>query len=232
MTFSNTCSDWITTVVASKGKQTRRNLVTEDSNDIAVPSLDENGNLQEQPADEDGEDSESEDDDDEQDSDFRGAKTRSARGASISRGGRRGRGKAGGGRSATGRASTSAAKGTARRKTAVEVDEDGNAAEQAANGTEAARGKDDFSVEADNNLFSEQRLGQANLSPIPADEVLTDAVKDPRAAIAATVEDWLESYRADEDSRGQALADLVNFVLRVSGTKPAYIRARIDLFHT
>ena len=45
----------------------------------------------------------------------------------------------------------------------------------------------------------------------------TDAVKDPRAAIAATVEDWLENYRADEDSRGQALADLVNFVLRVSG---------------
>lgn len=41
-------------------------------------------------------------------------------------------------------------------------------------------------------------------------------MKDPRAAIAATVEDWLDSYRADEDSRGQALADLVNFVLRVS----------------
>lgn len=55
----------------------------------------------------------------------------------------------------------------------------------------------------------------------PANPMLTvtftaiDAVKDPRAALEATAEDWLENYRSDEDTRGQALADLVNFVLRV-----------------
>ena len=171
MTVSNTSPERIMTTVAPKGKQKRRTQVTEESNDIAVPSLDENGNLQEQPqagADEDEEDSESEDDDDEQDSDFRGAKSRPAGRASTSRGGRRGKGKAGGGRSAAGRASTSAARGTARRKTVVEVDEDGNAPEQAANGLETSRGKDDFSVEADNNLFSEQLLCRANQSSIPA----------------------------------------------------------------
>jgi hypothetical protein len=43
-----------------------------------------------------------------------------------------------------------------------------------------------------------------------------DAVKDPKSAIEASVEDWIEQYQADEDSRGQALAELVNLMLRVS----------------
>lgn len=30
------------------------------------------------------------------------------------------------------------------------------------------------------------------------------------------VQDWIEQYQADEDSRGEALAGLVNFTLRVS----------------
>lgn len=42
-----------------------------------------------------------------------------------------------------------------------------------------------------------------------------DAVVDPNSALATIVEEWDADYRGSEDSRGQALADLINFVLRV-----------------
>ena len=47
---------------------------------------------------------------------------------------------------------------------------------------------------------------------------MADAIKDGGRDIQATVDDWTAEYQADEDSRGQALADLVNCFLRVSRT--------------
>lgn len=211
---------------ASKGKQSRRKKTAHESAEIAVPSLDEDGNLQEQPDEEmDGleededEESESEEDDEERDADFRGAKSRSST-AGGSRRSRGGRGKAGGGRATTSRGGEGAGRGRHRKQPAGGDEGENDNPDQAEGAGEVNRGKDDFSVEADNNLFSElpRELGIWK----PANHMLTvninstDAVKDPRAALEATAEDWLENYRSDEDTRGQALADLVNFVLRVS----------------
>lgn len=145
---------------------TRRNAPSkvkknaQGSSDIAVPELDEDGNLQEQSnavtggSENESESEENEDEDDEQDSDFAGPKGRS-RGRNGSTRGRAGRGKAGGGRSGRGRASAATKKGLGRRKTVGDADEDANVEGQDA-AAEASRGKDDFSVEADNNLFSER----------------------------------------------------------------------------
>lgn len=41
----------------------------------------------------------------------------------------------------------------------------------------------------------------------------TDSVKDPETALQTTAEDWIVKYHADA---GPALAQLVNFVIRVS----------------
>lgn len=146
------------TCTAAKGKQTRRRKAADEPRDIAVPSLDEDGNLLDQPAaeeeDDDASDSENEDDDGE-DSDFQGGRARSnvRRGAARGRGAR---GNAGGaGRSAGARASTSTTKGAPRKRKIIREGEEGAMdTERVADGAEAARGKDDFSVEADNNLFS------------------------------------------------------------------------------
>jgi cohesin complex subunit SA-1/2 len=51
----------------------------------------------------------------------------------------------------------------------------------------------------------------------------TDAVKDPNTALKTVVEDWIESYKEDS---GPAMAELVNFVLRVRlGSSPWSRRA-------
>jgi len=42
-----------------------------------------------------------------------------------------------------------------------------------------------------------------------------DAVQDPKSALEASVEEWVDLYQDEEDSRGEALAQLVNFTLRV-----------------
>ena len=51
---------------------------------------------------------------------------------------------------------------------------------------------------------------------VPTDPELrfprADAVKNPNTALQTTAEDWIESYR---DEPGPAMAELVNFVLRV-----------------
>lgn len=39
-----------------------------------------------------------------------------------------------------------------------------------------------------------------------------DAVKNPNTSLQTTVDDWIESYQNDE---GKAMAELINFVLRV-----------------
>lgn len=47
------------------------------------------------------------------------------------------------------------------------------------------------------------------LLPLPEP---TDAVKNPNSALQQVAEDWIESYK---DESGPAMAELVNFVLRV-----------------
>lgn len=42
--------------------------------------------------------------------------------------------------------------------------------------------------------------------------IYEDTVKNPNAALQTTVEDWIESY---QEASGPALAELINFVLRV-----------------
>lgn len=42
---------------------------------------------------------------------------------------------------------------------------------------------------------------------------MLDAVSNPNTALEGTVDDWIESYKTDA---GPAMAELVNFVLRVS----------------
>lgn len=145
---------------ASRGNTRKAKRNVQGSSDIAVPTLDDNGNLQEQPdsvEDGSGKETESEEDDEEQDSDFEGPKGRSGgrNGAARSR---RERGKGSGGRSATGRASKSRKSGPIGRKAAGNAEDDVNADEQIA-AAEPLRSKDDFSVEADNNLYSELCFG-------------------------------------------------------------------------
>lgn len=185
--------------------------------------MDEDGNLQERPEqdeideneDDDSEESESEQDDEERDADFKGANTRS-RTAGGSRRGRGGaRGKASGGRSSASRAGAGRGRPREQQQNDTGGDE-GENADQAEGSADAARGKDDFSVEPDNTLFSEYIPLETASESLPSLKLsISDTVKDPRAALEATAEDWLENYRSDEDTRGQALADLVNFVLRV-----------------
>ena len=51
------------------------------------------------------------------------------------------------------------------------------------------------------------------------DVYLVDAVKNPATALEAIVETWVAAYAANDESRGKALAELINFVIRVSQNK-------------
>ena len=43
--------------------------------------------------------------------------------------------------------------------------------------------------------------------------VVAEAVRNPNTSLSTVVDDWIESY---EESQGQAMSELVNFLLRVS----------------
>lgn len=74
--------------------------------------------------------------------------------------------------------------------------------------------KGDYIVADDNELFSPSfRL----LASLGTDVMIADAVKNPNASLESVVDDWIESYKNDA---GPAMAQLVNFAFRVSGTSP------------
>lgn len=98
--------------------------------------------------------------------------------------------------------------------------EDGSGAEDADEEDQvkgnAGKAKGDTKVNNDNKIYSsplslfETPVEQAMLTPFA---ILSDAVKNPNAALQAVVDDWIESY--DEESPGIAMAELINFVFRV-----------------
>lgn len=126
-----------------------------------MPSLDENGELVQQSEDDEvafeddqNEEDESEaDEDDGDDADFQGAKSRSTAGGRR-RGGGSKRGRPGGGRTGS-RGGSTAQRGRPRKNGVNGEAGEGHDAIQADATNEDARARDDFSVEADNNLFSE-----------------------------------------------------------------------------
>ena len=54
---------------------------------------------------------------------------------------------------------------------------------------------------------------------VRAEMCLEDAVQNPATALEAIVETWVAAYAASDASRGKALAELINFVIRVSQTR-------------
>jgi hypothetical protein len=47
------------------------------------------------------------------------------------------------------------------------------------------------------------------------DNVRLDAVSNPATALEPTVDEWITNYQGDEDERGEALAELITFFIRV-----------------
>lgn len=166
-----------------------------NGNDTGDDEGDEDAEQEEESSDEDQIDSDSDDDHDE--APKRGKKGRASQAKAASQR----------------KPSQAGAKKRAPRKKKADGDDDDDDDEAA----KPAVGKGDFIIEDDNSLFSEFRVheGRCRGSAEKADclAIFTDAVRNPNSSLQTTADDWVQEYQSDA---GPAMAELVNFLLRVS----------------
>lgn len=111
------------------------------------------------------------------------------------------------------RAPRKSAGGGARKAGGAGAGEGGEEGDDGHDGTGAGP-KGDLKVNDDNAIFSKS-LGGYGLREHTTDgpPPRLDAVRSPDSSLQTTVDDWIQSYSDDKE---QAIAELVNFLLRVS----------------